>query len=137
MKKDCPHKTIRDWPDCYEDCDYTEMDCPHGTVMNLETPAALQSNDPQSKFTQGVNDINTSPLTLKIAKRRGRPAADGVHVETTRIAYPIFEPDVKRPEGYDEVYIRIDNAKIIWPEGMSVIDALMAWADANKIIYPF
>ena len=28
--KECPHKTIRDWPDCYEDCDYAGTDeCPH------------------------------------------------------------------------------------------------------------
>ena len=29
-EKPCQHKTIRDWPDCYEDCDYAgTYECPH------------------------------------------------------------------------------------------------------------
>jgi len=28
-ERECPYKTIRGWPDCYEDCDYGETDeCP-------------------------------------------------------------------------------------------------------------
>ena len=28
--KDCKYKTIRDWPDCYEDCEYAgTKTCPH------------------------------------------------------------------------------------------------------------
>ena len=36
----CPHKTIRNWPDCFEDCDYAGTDeCPHYKSEPKPTPA--------------------------------------------------------------------------------------------------
>jgi len=33
----CPYKTIRDWPDCYEDCDYAcTDDCLEGKLLKKE-----------------------------------------------------------------------------------------------------
>lgn len=33
LNKNCPFKTIRDWPGCYEDCEYAGTDdCPNHKV---------------------------------------------------------------------------------------------------------
>uniref|UniRef100_A0A6H1ZPJ3 Uncharacterized protein n=1 Tax=viral metagenome TaxID=1070528 RepID=A0A6H1ZPJ3_9ZZZZ len=47
---DCPHKTIRDWPGCFEDCDYAGMDeCPHHVSYEPEIDSGMRDLEPTPK----------------------------------------------------------------------------------------
>ena len=108
-----------------------------GAIMKIDVKADIPDSEPLfMPAPQGVNDINTSPITLKIARRRGRPEADGVHVETKRIVTAIYRETVARPDG-DEVYllqIKSEGISIPWPEGMTAKGAIIAWVEK---IHPF
>lgn len=45
----CPHKTIRDWPGCYEDCDYAGTDeCPYQKGLRREVKRRLTMKEKEA-----------------------------------------------------------------------------------------
>ncbi len=60
--KICKYKTIRDWPGCYEDCDYSNTDaCPHHIPDELKPDLYDKAMPPKFSRTIIVREVGSKP----------------------------------------------------------------------------
>ncbi|MDO8636761.1 MAG: hypothetical protein Q7R34_11135 [Dehalococcoidia bacterium] len=118
---ECPHKTLRDWPDCYQDCDFnSSYDCPQGGTETIQTspgnlPGILATTDKEA----GAELLQA----LKKRTRIKKGALKDFTVETLTNAYfDVYFPEW--PVGKNKVFIRL------WAHG-ATLPVAVEWHRLN------